>query len=119
LETEKVEESIYVITGKSKYKNRRVSTPEGVFDSQKEYRRWCELKLLEKAGQIQELRRQVSFELIPKIGRMRAIRYVADFVYTKNGGQVVEDSKGGVKTRLYMLKWRLMHWRHGIQVLET
>lgn len=96
-----------------------MSTPDGWFDSQKEYRRWCELKLLERAGKISNLKRQVEFELIPKMGRLRAIKYIADFVYLQDGQQVVEDVKGGPKTRVYMLKWRLMHWRHGIEVAET
>lgn len=112
-------ESFHVLAGRSKYKNRRVFTQEGKFDSQKEYGRWCDLKLLQKAGKISELRRQVPFELIPKRGRLRAIKYVADFVYVENGKEVIEDSKGGVKTRLYMLKWRLMEWVHGIQIFET
>src|SRR5437016_3951103 len=78
----------------SKYNNRRIQTEDGWFDSQRELRRWQELKLLEKAGQILNLRRQVKFELIPKEGSLRAIKYVADFVYEEKGKQVVEDSKG-------------------------
>lgn len=102
----------------SKYNNRRVLSDDGWFDSQREFRRWGELKLLEKAGKIADLKRQVPFELIPKRGRLRAILYKADFVYTENGKQVVEDSKG-YRHRLYMLKWRLMEWIHGIEVIET
>ena len=103
----------------SKYGNHRINTSDGWFDSKKEYARWGELQLLQKAGEISNLKRQVPYELIPKDGRLRAIKYIADFVYTQEGREVVEDSKGGVKTRAYMLKWRLMHWRHGISVLET
>lgn len=102
----------------SKYGNRRINTPEGWFDSQRELTRWGELKLLERAGKIKDLRRQVKYELIPKIGRMRSIVYIADFVYEEDGREVVEDSKGH-RSRVYMLKWRLMQWRHNIEVLET
>lgn len=102
----------------SKYNNRRVNTPDGWFDSQRELTRWGELKLLERAGKISELKRQVPYELIPKRGRLRAIRFVADFVYMENGREVVEDSKG-YRNRIYMLKWRLMEWVHGIEILET
>ena len=102
----------------NKYGARRVHTEEGWFDSEREHRRWGDLKLLERAGKIKNLRRQVPYELIPKRGRMRAIRFIADFVYEENGKVVVEDSKG-YRNRLYMLKWRLMEWRHGIQVVES
>lgn len=102
----------------SKYNNRRVNTPDGWFDSQRELTRWGELKLLERAGKIKDLKRQVRFELIPKIGRMRAIVYIADFTYEEDGKSVVEDSKG-YRSKVYMLKWRLMQWRHNIEVLET
>lgn len=101
-----------------KYGNRRVLTEEGWFDSQRELKRWGELKLLERAGHITNLRRQVPYELIPKRGRLRKIVFVADFVYDENGKSVVEDSKG-YRNRLYMLKWRLMEWVHGIEILET
>ena len=102
----------------SKYNNRRVNSPDGWFDSEREYRRWGELKLLEKAGKIKDLKRQVPYELIPKDGRLRAIKFIADFVYVEKGKEVVEDSNG-YRNRLYMLKWRLMLDRHGIAVLET
>jgi hypothetical protein len=103
----------------SKYGNRRVHTPDGWFDSQRELRRWGELKLMEKAGKITDLKRQVRFDLVPKMRRgQRPIFYLADFVYMENGKRVVEDSKG-YRDRLYMLKWRLMEWVHGIEILET
>ena len=63
---------------RSKYRNQRVDTPDGKFDSKGEYARWGELKLLQRAGEITDLRRQVKFELIPKQGRFRAIFYVAE-----------------------------------------
>jgi hypothetical protein len=80
--------------------------------------RWGELKILFRSGRIQNLQRQVRYELIPKIGRLRAIFFVADFVYEEEGKIVVEDSKG-YRNRLYMLKARLMQWRHNIEILET
>jgi len=101
-----------------KYGNRRVCTEEGWFDSQRELRRWGELKLLQVAGQITNLRRQVPFELIPKMAGQRATYFVADFVYEEKGKTVVEDSKG-YRNRLYMLKRKLMMFRHGVEVLET
>lgn len=102
----------------NKYHAKKITTQDGRFDSQAEMRRWEELKILERAGEIKNLQRQVRFEIIPKIGRLRAIFYVADFVYDLGGKAVVEDKKG-FKTRLYRLKARLMLWRHGISVLES
>jgi uncharacterized protein DUF1064 len=102
----------------SKFNNRRINTPDGWFDSQRELKRWGELKLLERAGQIKNLQRQVQFELVPKSGGFRATYYVADFVYEEKGKTIVEDSKG-FRDRVYMLKRKLMMWRHGIDVCET
>lgn len=113
---------------KNKYNARKVRTSEGEFASQKEYARWCELRMLEQAGLISDLRRQVRYELIPKQvkattnGRKmeRAVAYVADAVYIDNetGLEVVEDSKGK-RTKDYVIKRKLMLWVHDIVVKET
>lgn len=103
----------------NKYGARKVKSPDGqVFDSQKEYDRWCNLRLLERAGMISDLRRQVSYELIPKQGTMRACSYIADFTYQENGKLVVEDCKG-YRTEAYKIKKKLMLWVHGIRIKET
>lgn len=103
----------------SKFGNRR----SGGFDSQLERRRYNELLLLEKAGKISELRRQVKYELIPnqyKDGKClyRKVTYVADFTYMEDGALVVEDSKG-FKTPEYIIKKKLMYQIHGIIIKET
>jgi hypothetical protein len=102
----------------SKYNNRRVNTPDGWFDSQRELKRWGELKLLERAGEIKHLRRQVDYELIPAGCGLRRIVYRADFVYQEKGREVIEDSKG-YRDRVYKLKRRLMMWRHNVVIRET
>lgn len=103
----------------NKYGARKVEAPDGqVFDSQKEYNRWCDLRLLERAGRISGLRRQVCYELIPKQGTMRACSYIADFVYQEKGKLVVEDCKG-YRTEAYKIKKKLMLWVHGIRIKET
>lgn len=106
----------------SKYRSRKVTRDGMTFDSQKEYRRFCELRLLERAGEVTDLQRQVKFELIPsqRIGGKvveRACAYVADFVYMENGKKVVEDTKG-FKTTDYIIKRKLMLWVHGIKIKE-
>jgi hypothetical protein len=104
---------------KNKYGARKVKTPDGqVFDSHREYQRWCELRLLERAGRITDLHRQVTYLLIPKQEGERACSYVADFVYMENGKTVVEDTKG-FRTKDYIIKRKLMLYVHGIQIREV
>lgn len=106
----------------SKYRNTKVSVDGILFDSAKEARRYTELKLLQRGGYISDLRLQVPFVLIPsqrKDGKLieRKCSYIADFVYTENGEQVVEDVKG-VRTEVYRLKRKLMYLVHGIKIRE-
>lgn len=112
-----------------KYHNTKLNTPDGKFDSKREYNRWCELKLMERAGRITSLERQVKILLIPTqyIGtgrnkRMaeRELSYVADFVYTDvdSGKQVVEDAKG-VRTKEYIIKRKLALYLKGIRIKEV
>lgn len=108
---------------RSKYKAQKVKTADGVFDSKKEYARWLELKSMERNGVISNLQRQVPFELVPhqKLhGKVieRAVNYFADFVYTFEGEQVVEDAKG-VRTPEYVIKRKLMLYKHGIRIREV
>lgn len=121
----------------SKYHAEKVTVDGIVFDSRKEARRWSELCLMEKAGQIMGLRRQVKFLLIPEYrepdttgprGGIRrgkliesAVYYRADFVYTECEAPdvtVVEDVKG-FKTKEYILKRKLMLHKYGIRIRET
>ena len=103
----------------SKYGNRKLTAPDGQkFDSVKEYHRWGCLRLLERAGEISNLKRQVKYELIPKQAGERSCSYIADFTYMENGKLVVEDVKG-VKTDAYKIKKKLMLWVHGIRIKET
>jgi dsDNA-specific endonuclease/ATPase MutS2 len=93
------------------------------FDSAKEARRYGELVLLERAGQISDLKRQVRFELIPtqyENGKCveRAVHYVADFVYKDNYKEIVEDAKG-FRTKDYIIKRKLMLFIHGIRIKEV
>ena len=112
----------------SKYHSKKITRDGITYDSIKEYRRHTELLLPERAGAIQELKRQVKFELLPaqyeesngkKRGKCleRAVHYVADFVYIENGVQIVEDTKG-FKTKDYILKRKMMLYFHGIRIKE-
>jgi autotransporter translocation and assembly factor TamB len=100
----------------NKFGAKAVYTEEGKFDSGEEYKRYLELKLLLRAGVIQDLRRQVRYKL--EAGGIHISVYVADFVYIRDGVEIVEDSKG-FKTREYLQKRRLMKETLGIDILET
>lgn len=124
----------------NKYYNVKTKTSDGtVFDSRKEARRYDQLLLLQRAGEISDLKRQVPYELVPnqyityerysKTGKRlkdgkklieRKVEYVADFVYTetKSGEVVVEDTKG-IRTKDYVLKRKLMRYVHGIKIREA
>ena len=134
-------------TGKlpSKYHNKpteRVTAAGNVihFQSQKEARRYDELILLEKAGEIRGLRLQVDFTLQEAYTdgegrRVRAIRYKADFTYKRKEPWgfhpetletvdlwvlVVEDVKSrATKTRVYETKKKLMREKFGIEIQEV
>jgi len=114
-----------VITGQVPMKYRSIKA--GKYDSKKEQRRANELKMLEKAGRIAELKEQVQFELIPAQYRLvngrktcieREVRYYADFTYVENGNLIVEDVKG-MRTKDYILKRKLMLSVHGIRIKEV
>lgn len=100
------------------------------FDSKREHRRYETLAMMQRAGEISNLRTQVRYDLIPKQKRAdgkteRAVYYDADFVYkNKDGETVVEDSKGyrnpnSAPYAKFVLKRKLMLWVHGITVYEV
>ncbi|MBP5248651.1 MAG: DUF1064 domain-containing protein [Lachnospiraceae bacterium] len=106
-----------------KYHNKKTEVDGEVFDSRKEAIRYQELKLLQRTGEISNLQRQQTFELIPSQYEKkrlieRGVKYVADFTYIKDGNLVVEDAKG-VRTKEYILKRKLMYWVHGIEIKEV
>lgn len=124
---------------KNKYHSKKVEVGGIIFDSKKEAKRYSELLLLEKAGAISELQRQVKYILIPaqressneiytkgknkgcfKPGKLleKECAYIADFVYKENGRIVVEDTKG-FRTKDYIIKRKLMLHEHGIRIKEV
>ena len=103
---------------KSKYGAVKTEIDGIIFDSKHEAKRYQELRLLERAGEINNLCLQVPYILIYKSMYGRSIKYVADFVYSRNGLTVVEDAKG-MKTPVYRLKKRMMAEKYGIKIKET
>jgi len=118
----------------AKFGNKKIEIDGKQFDSKKEYLRFMELSLLEKAGAIQNLKTQVKYVLIPTqrepdtIGKRGGIKqgkviesecsYIADFEYEENGVKVVEDTKG-FRTTDYIIKRKLMLYIHGIRIKEV
>ena len=123
----------------AKYGNIMTKTSDGkVFDSKREAGRYEQLRLLERAGEITDLRLQIPYELIPnqyetyerygKRGQRlkdgvrlleKKVEYIADFVYkdAKTGVEYVEDTKGK-RTKEYIIKRKLMLYVHGIKIRE-
>jgi hypothetical protein len=111
----------------SKYLNKKTELDGYTFDSNREAQRWAELQLLERAGDIEDLKRQVGFILAPAVrftpeGRQKpALKYWADFCYVdvKRGGRVVvEDvkSKATAEKEAFRIKLHLMKALLGITV---
>lgn len=102
-----------------RYRNVPVTVDGIRFDSKKEAARWGELKLLERAGEISDLQRQVPFAM--KINGVLVCNYVADAVYLDHAGeQVIEDTKSPItrKDPVYRLKRKLLAACHGLEVRE-
>ncbi len=111
------------------------TTVEGItFHSKGEAKRYQELRLLERAGEISDLRRQPVFVLYAALttgtmsGALKATtgqwpvvgKYIADFAYydERAGRRVTEDFKG---CDTPLSKWKRKHTEHqyGITVLVT
>lgn len=80
------------------------------FPSMVEAARYCVLKMMERAGQIEKLKLQAEFTFAC------GVKYIADFAYMQRGGWVVEDAKGSVLTEVFRIKKKLMAHEFGIPV---
>lgn len=99
-----------------KYNAVPVQSEHGYFHSTSEYKRFLDLKMLERANAITNLRRQVKYPLV--LDGVQIQTYIADFVYIENGREIVEDFKG-FRTSEYLKAKRLMKEILGIEILET
>lgn len=98
----------------------RTTIVDGIsFASRKEAKRYSQLKLLEHAGAISGLRLQVPYPIV--VNGVEVCKYVADFVYVRDGAEVVEDTKSEytAKLPLYRLKKKLVQAVHGIEIVES
>lgn len=91
----------------------------GKYASKHERQVATNLAALNACGKIAGLQEQVSYTLVPGQGKIKPIRYVADFVYLDTDGVIhVCDAKGYTKDKVYRLKKKLMLLMHGICVEE-
>ena len=99
----------------SKYHAEKADVDGIKFDSKAESERYASLKLLERAGAIQNLKLQPHFLLqdsfVYQGHKERKIEYIADFQYERNGKIIVEDVKG-MKTEVYKLKRKLFLYKY-------
>ncbi len=104
----------------NKYRNKITTVDNIKFHSAKESRRYLELKLLERAGEIKSLRLQPVFPLV--VGEKLVCKFIADFdYYTSSGEYTVEDVKSEATKRLpaYRIKKKLFEALYGFEILET
>lgn len=107
-----------------KYRAQRVTIDGITFDSRREARRWAQLQLLERAGEIENLRRQVVVPLEGRDGPLlarkgRQMRITVDFAYLdlSTGLTIYEDAKG-FATRDYEVR-RAVAAAQGVEIVET
>lgn len=105
-------------------KEDRTDSDGTLFASKKEMFDYHQLLLVQRSGQIKDLKCQIPFTLLESFytvqyGKVDAIIYVADFVYTNvsyhkgsEGRQVIAESKGGVRTPEYRLKRKLVLYKY-------
>ena len=119
------QETAAVPPHRSKYGNVTTERAAVKFPSKKEARRYDELVGLQAAGVISDLRLQVEFTLqsaytTPDGQRVRAIRYLADFTYNRDGEYIIEDVKSRpTRTPVYRMKKKMMADRLGLTITEV
>ena len=101
---------------RGKYRNVKTEADGHIFDSKKEAARYQELKLMQQAGDISNLRLQPKYCI--HIENDKICDYIADFAYIENRHHIVEDVKG-IKTAVYRLKKKLLRAIYGIDIRET
>lgn len=118
-----------------KFRPKPIETEHGHFDSTSEYQRYLLLLDMERNGEISDLKRQVTFELLPqqtKVVKMQLktktkdiikvieqdMNYTCDFTYYKEGEYIVEDHKGSRWNvdEAMRIKKKLLYYFHGIEL---
>lgn len=103
--------------GTSKYNAIKTEVDGFLFDSRAEARRYSELIILERAGEIKSLCLQPVFQLL--VNGERIGKYIADFKYLDQDGNIIVEDVKGVKTPVYRLKKKLVKAIYGIEITEV
>lgn len=117
--------NLSTIDKKPKYGAKKCEYGGITFDSQKERDRYIELLTLERQNKISNLQRQIPFILQDEFEfdgkKIRAIKYITDFVYTENGKIIVEDVKSEItrKDKVYQLKRKMFMYRYKNNIKEV
>ena len=105
----------------NKYRNTKTIIDGIQFDSKREANRYCELKLLLQAKEIEDLKLQPKFVLqegFKKDGvTYKPITYKADFSYLHKGRMIVEDVKG-METEVFKIKRKMFEYKYPYLKLE-
>ena len=109
-------EDYRALSSRSKYGNKKIEIDGYTFDSLAEAERYKQLRLMEQAGAISDLRLQPRYELQPGFTdndgvKQRPITYTADFSYAENGLRVTEEVKGA-RTKEYLIKKKIFLFRY-------
>ena len=104
---------------RSKYGNRKVTYYGITFDSKKEGEHYLFLRSEQLAGRIKDLACQTAFVVVPKVGKEREVKYIADFTYRDSEGNLIVEDAKGFRTDVYKIKKKLMLWRYGIEIREV
>jgi hypothetical protein len=120
----------------NKYRAKKVEIDGIIFDSGKEAEIYTDLKKQKANGDIKDFAMQVTFELIPKQTELttvfdkkglpkqkdkvveNAVKYIADFVVYHHDGEVAIVDPKGKRTKDYVIKRKLMLFRHRIKIKE-
>jgi hypothetical protein len=108
----------FIDGGEAKKENKYGAERSGKYASKHEADVAGKLSALERMGAISELREQVSFTLVEGLGRIKPIRYIADFTFLENGKLIVADAKGFSKNQVYRLKKKMMALILGYEIRE-
>ena len=94
-----------------KYKNKPTVVDGIRFDSKAEARRYGELKLLKRAGEVKYFLRQTPFHL------EGGIKYLADFFVVWTDGHITVEDVKGKKTPTFIMKAKMVKDRHGVDII--
>ena len=108
----------FIDGGEAKKPNKYGAEREGKYASKHEADVAGKLATLERMGAITDLKEQVYFTLVEGKGRIRPIRYIADFTFLEEGKLIVADAKGYNKNQVYRLKKKMMELILGYEIRE-